>query len=111
MALIACGECGKQISDKAASCPHCGAPSAAKTEPLPLEEPRAARKRRLWLWIPLGLLAAFLVYAALLPEYKIHAREMREACEVMIGADISRQRECDKIYNDAIARGRAQAGR
>lgn len=27
MALIACGECGKQISDKAAACPHCGAPT------------------------------------------------------------------------------------
>ena len=26
MALIECGECGKQISDKAVSCPGCGAP-------------------------------------------------------------------------------------
>jgi DNA-directed RNA polymerase subunit RPC12/RpoP len=26
MALINCFECGKEISDKAASCPHCGAP-------------------------------------------------------------------------------------
>lgn len=31
MALIKCPECGKEISDKAASCPNCGAPiSAAK---------------------------------------------------------------------------------
>lgn len=111
MALIGCGECGKQISDKAPSCPHCGAPGGEKTKPLPLEQPQAGRKLRLWLWIPLSLVAAFLVYAALLPEYKIHAREMREACEVMIGADISRRRECDKIYDDAIARGRAQSGR
>ncbi|CAN7495447.1 zinc ribbon domain-containing protein [Acidovorax sp. LjRoot74] len=28
MALIACAECGKEISDKAAACPHCGAPVA-----------------------------------------------------------------------------------
>lgn len=27
MALIACPECGKQISDKAVSCPSCGLPS------------------------------------------------------------------------------------
>lgn len=27
MALIKCGECKKQISDKAAACPHCGAPA------------------------------------------------------------------------------------
>ncbi|PKN65528.1 MAG: hypothetical protein CVU57_10260 [Deltaproteobacteria bacterium HGW-Deltaproteobacteria-15] len=27
MSLIQCAECGKEISDKAASCPHCGAPT------------------------------------------------------------------------------------
>ncbi len=27
MALIECYECGKQISDKAPSCPSCGAPA------------------------------------------------------------------------------------
>lgn len=26
MALIKCSECGKEISDKAYTCPHCGAP-------------------------------------------------------------------------------------
>jgi len=26
MALISCTECGKEVSDKAASCPSCGAP-------------------------------------------------------------------------------------
>ena len=26
MALIKCRECGKNISDEASSCPHCGAP-------------------------------------------------------------------------------------
>jgi hypothetical protein len=28
MAIIACKECAKEVSDKAASCPHCGAPIA-----------------------------------------------------------------------------------
>lgn len=33
MSLIACTECGRQVSDKAASCPQCGAPIATgKTE-------------------------------------------------------------------------------
>lgn len=33
MALIICAECGKQMSDKASACPHCGAPySAAPSE-------------------------------------------------------------------------------
>jgi len=30
MALIHCYECGKEISDSATSCPHCGAPVRAK---------------------------------------------------------------------------------
>ncbi|WP_414492036.1 zinc-ribbon domain-containing protein [Stenotrophomonas maltophilia] len=37
MALISCVECGKQISDKASSCPSCGAPAA-----LPGSAPHAA---------------------------------------------------------------------
>ncbi|PCQ44939.1 zinc-ribbon domain-containing protein [Citrobacter freundii] len=32
MALIKCKECGEQVSDKAASCPKCGAPIAKKTK-------------------------------------------------------------------------------
>ena len=33
MALIECNECKKEISDKAESCPHCGAPiKIAKTQ-------------------------------------------------------------------------------
>ena len=30
MALISCPECKRQISDRAAACPHCGYPSPAK---------------------------------------------------------------------------------
>lgn len=33
MALIICAECGKQMSDKASACPHCGAPYS----PAPVE--------------------------------------------------------------------------
>lgn len=31
MALIKCYECGAMVSDKAATCPHCGAPLAKET--------------------------------------------------------------------------------
>lgn len=31
MALIKCTECGKEISDKAVTCPHCGAPRINNT--------------------------------------------------------------------------------
>jgi len=33
MALIKCGECGKEVSDKAVSCPGCGAPIAEPSAP------------------------------------------------------------------------------
>ncbi len=36
MALISCAECHREISDKAASCPHCGCPSLNKTGCPPL---------------------------------------------------------------------------
>lgn len=32
MALIKCKECGEQVSDKAASCPKCGAPNSKKSK-------------------------------------------------------------------------------
>lgn len=31
MALVACSECGKQVSTLAANCPSCGAPVAGRT--------------------------------------------------------------------------------
>ena len=45
MALITCEDCGKSISDRAPSCPHCGAPSATvppPLNPLPIPQPTAA---------------------------------------------------------------------
>lgn len=33
MALIKCTECGKEVSDKAAACPNCGAPIASMRTP------------------------------------------------------------------------------
>jgi len=40
MALISCPECKKQISERAAACPHCGNPmSAALAAPTPVETP------------------------------------------------------------------------
>ncbi|MDD5207245.1 MAG: zinc ribbon domain-containing protein [Desulfobacterales bacterium] len=42
MSLIQCAECGKEISDKAASCPHCGAP----TQHGEVADKKARRARR-----------------------------------------------------------------
>jgi uncharacterized membrane protein YvbJ len=42
MALIECLECHKQVSEKAASCPNCGAPVTAVTEQAASAETAAA---------------------------------------------------------------------
>jgi TusA-related sulfurtransferase len=58
MAIIACKECGHQVSDKAASCPSCGAPLAAAVKP----RGRAKRVVRGFLItsVAVGLIAAVL---------------------------------------------------
>lgn len=72
MALIHCQECQRQISDKAAICPHCGAPLSAATEPdrpITVYNPRQDRfltrnrgclESLVWLFIVLLLLALIL---------------------------------------------------
>ena len=36
MALIVCSECGKEFSERAAVCPHCGCPNDSKKAEPPL---------------------------------------------------------------------------
>ncbi len=51
MAMTACKECKHEISSTAKACPKCGA-----------KMPRT----KWWLWVPLGLITAFLGYGAML---------------------------------------------
>lgn len=77
MALIRCGECGREISDKATACPQCGAPVSANAAPLPqgvpanwateLEALKAKKPRtRPVFLVALGVLAGvvFAIYRA-----------------------------------------------
>jgi len=50
MALVDCKECGNEVSSTASACPKCGA---------------KVKKAKLWFWIPLGLVAGFLVLGAI----------------------------------------------
>lgn len=65
MALIACAECGKEISDKAAACPHCGAPVAAQKNAQLTPEAVASQKKPptapVWLQVIIGLLLAYII--------------------------------------------------
>ncbi|MGK5017684.1 hypothetical protein [Janthinobacterium sp. HLS12-2] len=70
MALIACRECSKQYSDSASACPQCGA---------------RVKKRRLWIWIPLSIPIAFILFAVLRTrapdeDEKIRARDAIDLC-------------------------------
>lgn len=71
MSLMNCAECGLQVSTEAKACPHCGAVVPKPSKP------------KLWLWIPLGLVVAFLGFGMVVantPEGKVRTAE-REAIE------------------------------
>src|ERR1700732_2280873 len=53
MAIVACKECARKVSDKAVCCPHCGVPIAG-------EAPRRPRRVKPWLYGTLiGVLVAW----------------------------------------------------
>jgi hypothetical protein len=56
MAITACRECAREVSDKAACCPHCGVPIAGEAQRNPQRKPRRIRP---WLYgtLIVGLLA------------------------------------------------------
>lgn len=70
MTLIACKECGAEVSTTAKACPKCGA---------------KVPKTKWWLWVPLGLVGAFLMFGAMVgnsPEAqeKSQARSAIDLC-------------------------------
>jgi hypothetical protein len=70
MALIECGECNRQVSDKAPACPGCGAPIASAKAPSPVAtaRPVAAQPKKRGTLLPLLLVllcgAGYLAYRA-----------------------------------------------
>lgn len=71
MALIECTECKEQISDKADTCPKCGAPQKRK----------GGSSIKYWVGVPVALIAAFLAFgAAFGDEEKAKARGVIDLC-------------------------------
>lgn len=74
MALIACSECRKEISNKAFSCPHCGAPLRVSAQSPRESAATQPKKRGVWKWVigvpVVGFLAllAFGAYISSTPE-------------------------------------------
>ena len=63
MALMACRECGQQVSTKAAACPHCGAPNPASDDRQAEPDRAAAENKRKGSLVGF---AAFLAIAAVI---------------------------------------------
>jgi hypothetical protein len=81
MALIACGDCGKQISDKAGKCPHCGLPlpdiAPLKRDWTP--EPKTSP----WAWWALGIGGGSLVLMMIVAagmDRKPTVEALKESC-------------------------------
>lgn len=68
MALVDCKECGNQISDKAATCPHCGFAFITAAPPV---APTPGKSSSIWwLWvlaIPASVFLALMVIAVVDP--------------------------------------------
>lgn len=107
MPLVLCKDCRGEMSDKAAVCPKCGAPNDGGV-PIPLSYYSQKEKKpvKWWLWIPLGLVAAFLAFGFSIPKYEGTALAERRACEKMAGGAYHLLRQCDQNYSEAMARGR-----
>ena len=69
MALINCPQCGKQVSDKAPSCPHCGldmtVPNTPPKEETAIQEESPKKPRKVWTVVAIVVGCIVLVAVAL----------------------------------------------
>jgi len=108
MALIKCKECGKQISDKAQKCPHCGCPvEVNQARSNEIIEPATKKKR--WPFLVFGLLAVSIVAAVALYKSEDGVSSLfggDEAVKVMITPEFTEAvRKYDKLaaFSDGMA--------
>jgi len=72
MALIECRECNKQVSDKATTCPHCGAPvehpttEAVEKQPEQADKPKRAEKEQWKYRKPLLTIVSLVILAVVI---------------------------------------------
>jgi uncharacterized membrane protein YvbJ len=87
MALIKCTECGREVSDKALTCPACGNPiaqaasaAAQASSPPQVAQPAGTdRKSQVWNWV--GTIAALALAFVLNPTASSHRAKLRTAIE------------------------------
>lgn len=106
MAIVNCSECGGEVSEKAAACMRCGAPVATPgNKPAEALGHQQNSSFKWWLWIPLGLAAAFLIYGALIPKNVADANAAFRLCRDMYGkGQVASMQECERL-KDQIRNG------
>ena len=89
MALIACKDCGTEVSTSARACPKCGA---------------KVPKVKWWLWIPLALIVLFFSFP-----YIAHSPSERAAISARADCErvfpMERGGKCDQVYSEVLQRG------
>lgn len=93
MPLKPCVDCGEPVGSSAAVCPKCGA---------------KVPHTRWWLWIPIGGMAVFAMYALTIPEYELRASDLRSACLEIAGH--WPHNDCQARYSRQVASARANGG-
>lgn len=95
MALIACRECGKEISDQAPACPHCGAP-VAKAATNKYGAPGVRSKNSLWpAVVSLSILAVIAVSCS-----KLGGEQKQQERDYEFDAKMACKQEIKKRLND-----------
>jgi hypothetical protein len=72
MPVIACPDCGREVSTFAPACPHCGRPSPAGGAPMPASVASSAAEETLWKGTPspkvlIGRVVGLVLIAVLIP--------------------------------------------
>jgi DNA-directed RNA polymerase subunit RPC12/RpoP len=94
MALVACKECKKEISDQASACPYCGLPA------IPV---------RRWFKTTVKIAAIavvlFVAYALIFPVSEEEARylKVKNVCESITKGQIVRPGYCEQLAREAAA--------
>lgn len=109
MAIISCRECSGQVSDTAATCPHCGA-AAGKPQVVAIEK----KSGNVWPWVVFGfmVLVMFIILNAVFskPTEQDMAKKSYDACMDSLATDDRARRgngnfiagACENMRNDYI---------
>ena len=93
MALIKCSECGKEISDKAKKCPHCGTKYKSENE----NDRKGFPTGLMFILIVIFVAVIFIIMNYNKKDYNNSTSGIKENTNEIIGNEIKTKNEFDKI--------------